>query len=231
MATDSSQTDQTESPGAPSTLARLDWCSYEAAKWAIRHWYHRPEMPVGKLVKVGVWEDETFAGVLIFGMGASDALHKPYGLKQTEVCELARVALNPAHRTPVSRILRVALKLLRGHCPDMRLVVTFAEAEHYGGIYQANGWLYTGDTAPDKQYIDRAGRVWHSRETSVSGWKVYFGVMKRVSRQGDCTAVVIPGKRRYIYPLDSGTRQRVASMAKPYPKPATEPALTLASQA
>ena len=48
---------------------RLDWCSHEAARYACEHWYSRSEMPVGKLVKIGVWEDGQFVGVLIFGCG------------------------------------------------------------------------------------------------------------------------------------------------------------------
>lgn len=49
------------------TDLRLDWCSHATAARAVRRWYYRPEMPRGKLAKLGVWEDGTFVGVVIFG--------------------------------------------------------------------------------------------------------------------------------------------------------------------
>src|SRR4051794_10736224 len=58
---------------------RLDFCSFEAAKYAVDRWYYRSEMPRGKTVKIGVWENGEFIGVVIFGMGASSELGKRWG--------------------------------------------------------------------------------------------------------------------------------------------------------
>jgi hypothetical protein len=182
---------------------RLDWCDYRAAKWAVQHWYHRPEMPVGKLLKIGVWEDGQFSGVVLFGMSASDALGRRWGLGTFEVCELARLCLRPGHACQVSRVVRIALLMLRRRCPGIRAVVTFAEAEHHGGVYQAGGWVYTGTTAPDWRYTDAAGREWHSREVSASGWRTMLGGRVATVRAADCTRERVPGKHRFVMPLDA----------------------------
>lgn len=72
---------------------KLDWCDYKSAKWAVEHWHYSQNMPKGKLVHIGVWEDGVFKGVVLFGRGANNNMLKPYGLTQYEGCELVRIAL------------------------------------------------------------------------------------------------------------------------------------------
>ena len=84
----------------------LDWADHEAAVYAVMHWHYSQAMPTGRLIKVGVWEAGKFMGVVLFGRGANAQIGSPYDLKQTEICELVRVALRPGHATPVSRIGR-----------------------------------------------------------------------------------------------------------------------------
>lgn len=201
---------------------RLDWCSHDAAKYACEHWHYSRSVPAGKLVKIGVWEP-TFIGAVLFARGASDAIGKPYGLEQTEVCELVRIALTN-HRAPVSRIMAVALRMLTASQPGLRMVVSYADPaqNHHGGIYQATNWLYVGTTQPDFAIIDKRGKRWHSRMVSTSGYKTSFGVRKRVIRPEEGERVALPGKHKYLYPLDDEMRRKVAPLAKPYPKRASE---------
>lgn len=198
---------------------RLDWCSHDAARYAVRRWYYNPTMPQGKLAKVGVWERGRFAGVLIYSPGSSSNLLKPYGLHFDQGCELTRLALGP-HEAPMSRIMAVSLRLLKKEYPGLRLVVTFSDpaAGHHGGVYQAGGWVYAGTTDKDKAYIDAAGRRWHSRLVSPTGVKKVMDGYRAVPRPQDCTAVEVPGKHRYLMPLDDDMRRRLAPLAKPYPK-------------
>ena len=79
---------------------KLDWCSHEAAKYACQNWHYSKCVPVGKLVKIGVWEDSKFIGVIIYSRGANKSLMSQVGLDQTEGCELTRVAMNK-HYYPV----------------------------------------------------------------------------------------------------------------------------------
>ena len=124
---------------------KIDWATHEAAKYAVENWHYSKSIPKSKLVKIGVWENQKFIGVVIFSSGATPNLGSPYGLTQRECVELSRVALNK-HFTPVSRILSIALKFLVNVNPKLRLVVSFADRDqsHHGGIYQATNWIYDG---------------------------------------------------------------------------------------
>ena len=130
---------------------KIDWATHEAAKYACENWHYSGCLPVGKLVKVGAWENGKFIGVVLFGRGATPNLGKPYGLGQTECVELVRVALTN-HQTPVSRIMRFALKWLKQSNKNIRLVISFADADqnHHGGIYPVS---YTHLTLPTKRIV------------------------------------------------------------------------------
>jgi len=73
---------------------RIDWCSYEAAKYAVQHWHYSRSLPCSKTARLGVWEDDKFIGVVIFAWGANRHLAGEYRLKMTECAELYRVALD-----------------------------------------------------------------------------------------------------------------------------------------
>ena len=52
---------------------RLDWCSHQAAKFAVEKWHYSRALQVGKAAHVGVWEDDKFIGVVVFtGLTAWD---------------------------------------------------------------------------------------------------------------------------------------------------------------
>jgi hypothetical protein len=202
---------------------RIDWCSHEAAAYAVTHWHYSKSLPVPPLVKVGVWEDAQFIGCVIFSRGANRNLLAPYGLEQTEGCELVRVAL-AKHRTPVTRIVAIAMKFLKARSPGLRLIVSFADPEegHHGGIYQGGNWLYVGQSGNSVEYIDPHGRKWHPRMVSKNGVKKVFGQYRRVVRQDQCKAVERAGKHRYLMPLDDVMRAQIQHLARPYPKRAKQ---------
>jgi hypothetical protein len=198
---------------------KLTYCDWAAAKEGVRRWYYRNEMPMGKYVSVGVWENGLFCGVIMFGMGASDALGKRWGLKTREVCEMTRMALGP-HETPTSRVLAIAIKMLRKACPGIKAVVSFADpsAGHVGTVYQAQGWIYCGKTAPDKQYVDKSGATHHSRSVDRSGVKSRYGKKTPCPRPQDCRVIVLAGKHRYVLPLTPETRAAIMTTQVEKPK-------------
>jgi hypothetical protein len=198
----------------------LDWATHEAAKHAVQNWHYSANLPTGKMLRVGVWESGSFVGVVVYGLGATPNLLKPYGLKPIEGCELIRIALRQ-HQSPVSKIIAVSLKFLKKKCPGLRLVVSFADPNqgHHGGVYQASNWIYSGKTQPDRFYRDTKGNVYHARQVSESGnIKKQFG--RRVNRldASKLERIIMPGKHRYLMPLDDEMRRQVQSLAKPYPK-------------
>ncbi|MFL5688674.1 MAG: protein Mom [Chloroflexota bacterium] len=209
---------------SPRPDLRLDWCSHAAARYAVETWHYSRSMPTPPLVKIGAWEDGRYIGCVLFSRGASPDLGNPYGLTVTGVCELTRVALS-SHQVPTSRVVAVALRFLRQRSPGLRLCVSFADPNqgHHGGIYQAGGWVYTGEVPSTPKYQDAAGRVWHNRQVAPSGVRRQYNIARRVPRTADCIVLRQLPKHRYLMPLDDAMRAQIAPLAQPYPKRAKHP--------
>jgi len=194
---------------------RIDWATHEAAKYAVMNWHYSKCMPVGKLVKIGVWEFNKFIGVIIFGRGANPGLYSPYGLTQTEGCELVRIALN-SHVSSVSRIMSIAFKFLVESNSSLRLIVSFADQSqgHHGGIYQASNWIYNGQSQSAEEYLYN-GKRWHGRAFRKS----HGSHLKYIDKGLE----IVQGSRkhRYLMSLDSDMRNQIEPLSKPYPKRVT----------
>lgn len=186
---------------------RIDWATHEASKFACLNWHYSKTVPVGKLVKVGAWENGTFIGVVIFARGANMNMSKTYGLDQDECVELVRVAMR-AHKSPVSKICALALRFLKAQSPGIRLVVSYADPEqgHHGGIYQAMNWIYRGESAKAVKVFYK-GRWAHKKTVDDAGIDQTNLPKKKVA-----------GKHTYLMPLDDAMRVKIAPLAKPYPK-------------
>lgn len=202
---------------------RVDWATHKAAKYAVENWHYSAVLPVPPLIKVGVWEDGKFIGVVIFSRGANNNLLKPFGLNQKEGCELTRIALN-SHKSPVSRVVRIALKFLLKNSPSLRLCISFADPSegHHGGVYQAGNWIYTGQQPATTEYIAPDGKQWHGRMVSKDGWIKAHGKYRQCWRHDQCRPVKKIGKHRYLMPLDKEMRESILQLSKPYPKRVTK---------
>lgn len=199
-------------------LLKVDFATHESCKFACRKWHYSKSVPVPPLVKIGVWENDVFIGVVIFSRGASSNLLKPYNLKQTEGCELTRVALNK-HVTPVTRIIKIAISFLKKKSPNLKLIISFADPQygHKGTIYQAGNWIYSGRTSPSAEYYYKGKRL-HSRQVSSKGYNVQQGKVRKTIRPSQCNVVKTEGKYRYLMPLDKTTKKQVVLLSKEYPK-------------
>jgi hypothetical protein len=208
---------------------RLDWCSHEAAKYAVMHWHYSKAMPIGKLVKVGVWEDGHFVGVVIFSTGASPQLYKAYSESRFQVCELVRIALGD-HVNPCSKIVSVSIRFLFRQSPGLRLIVSFADPEHghHGGIYQAGNWVYVGVSTPGLYYELQDGTLTHNRNlqgpigfggtTTKKCQKQWSERLRMDLDSGVVKKVLTASKHKYLYPLDKAMRKQIEPLSKPYPK-------------
>lgn len=193
-------------------------CSHDAAKYAVMNWHYSQQMPIGKLINYGVWENEVYIGAVIYGRGASPELGSAYGLTQIECCELVRVALNK-HEASVSQIVAQTIKTLKESNPGLRLIVSFADPErdHKGIIYQAMNWIYCGQSSPSKEYYYK-NKWFHSRMLRPTG----FGTVPEIAKLSKEQQKQLPiremkGKYRYIYPLDKAMRRKVDKLRLPYP--------------
>ena len=195
---------------------KIDWASHKSAKYACENWHYSGVIPVGKLVKVGAWEDEKFIGVVLFGRGANNNMLRPYGLTQDQGCELVRIALK-SHITPVTKIVSVATRFLKAKNTKLKLVVSYADAdqEHLGVIYQAGNWIYTGlmNKGNMGAFIIHGKKV-HPKSVHSKGVKQSI---EEVRKCLDPKAEIFytKGKHRYLMPLDKKMRKAIGPMAKP----------------
>lgn len=202
---------------------KLDWCSAEAARYACLNWHYSRKVPVFKLVRVGVWEQGRFVGCVLFGSGATPEIGTPFGLKQTEVCELVRVALDK-HAAPVSRIVAIAVRMLRKQSPGLRLIVSFADQGqgHVGGIYKAGGWLYLGHFTHHTFRVN--GETVHPKTLHSRYGKGGQSIpWLRANVDPNAARIVTPPKHKYVMPLDDATRVKLAPVVKPYPRAPYDP--------
>lgn len=201
----------------------LDFCSHEAAKHAVMRWHYSRRMPKSKLVRIGVWENDRFVGAIIYGLGANRHLARPFGLTDTEACELVRVALARGREHPTSRCVAVSLKLLHRQSPGLKLVVSFADLGegHLGTIYQAGGWIYLGNS--EQSYFRIHGRIVHPRtvyDRYGAGGQSLPWLRGNIDPKAE--RVEMAPKLRYVYPFSKALRRELASKALPYPKTAAE---------
>lgn len=195
---------------------KIDWATHEAAKYACENYHYSKTLPVGKMVKLGAWENGKFIGVVIFAWGMNKSLGQPYGLEMVECCELVRVALTK-HKVPVSRIMAVAIQFLKRQSPGIKLIVSFSDPEegHHGGIYQATNWIYAGTTAGNYEWRLNGRRL---NKRAYTGHN--FGNAKMKVPTG-AIKINLKGKHRYLMPLDKEMRKRILPLSRPYPKRAS----------
>jgi hypothetical protein len=200
-----------------SSSLRVDWCSTEAAAYAVRRWHYTGDLPGGKLARLGVWEDGAFIGAVVFGNGATPMIGRPFGLGPDEVCELVRVALGP-HRCEVSQVLAISTRMLHRAMPGLRLVVSFADTAqgHDGGIYRGAGWVYLGASGYHAYVV--CGRPVHPRTLhSRYGMGGQSIAWLREHVDASATRVRTPPKHKYALALDIETRLLLEAMRRPYP--------------
>lgn len=200
---------------------RLDFCSRQAATFAVKAWHYSRAMPSGRLVCIGGWEDGAFIGAVIFGRGASSQIHSPFNLQQSEVVELCRVALRP-HVTPTSRVVALAVRLLRKQSPGLRLIVSYADPEHghVGVLYQSMNWLYLGTTNRES-LIRLNGELFHPR-TVGSRYRTRAMDWLRQHVAADAAHLRTAPKFRYALSLDDAMRRQLMPRVRPYPRHASE---------
>lgn len=205
-------------------MLKIDWANHESAVYACKNWHYSKSVPAGKLVKVGVWEDDVFVGVVLFSRGANKSIASPYGLTQFEVCELTRVALRN-HKTAVTRILSIAINFLKRQSPGLRLIVSYADVDqgHTGGIYKGGNWLYEGCFNKDAM----GAFIIHGKKTHPKTVHSKYGKGSqrlswiRANLDANASVFITKGKHKYLMPLDNEMKEKIEFRRKPYPRAAS----------
>ena len=190
---------------------KLDWCSYEAAKYAVEHWHYSRRMPKFKQVYIGVWENKKYIGCVIFGLSVTPYLGDSFGLSNLECAELTRIALT-SHFSPVSKIGAIALKMIKKQSEGLRLIVSYADPfqKHNGSIYQAMNWVYCGTSAAVRQYFYKGD--WRNDSPMFREFAIN-PILRKITEYRD-----LEPKHKYLFPLDDAMRKQIEPLRKPYPK-------------
>jgi hypothetical protein len=179
---------------------KVDWATYESVKYACLNWHYSKAIPAGKMVKIGIWEDEKFVGVIVYSYGACSNLPKLFNMKQSEVCELTRIAMKK-HYYPVTKYMAISRKMLKKFCPDIKMIVSYADMNqgHKGSIYKADNWKVYGKLVMDEMYMLK-GKTIHSRSVGAKyGTRSIKWLKENVDK--NVKKIDTKGKIRYIYDL------------------------------
>jgi hypothetical protein len=204
---------------------RLEKASNKAIRYACMSFHYAKSIPVNTF-GYSVFNDKNeWCGVVLYGSGANNNLAMQYKLKQGNVIELVRMALNGKQES-TSKALAVSLKLLKKDLPLVKLIISYADKDqnHNGIIYQATNWYYTGKSMvnqKDASYIIDGKRI-HGK--TISDKCKRYGLVKntenakKVYKAKQVIEYVTKGKIKYIYPLDKSLIPLCKSLSKPYPK-------------
>lgn len=144
----------------------------KAIRYACLNFHYAKSVPS---VQYGynVYQDGEWCGVILFGGGATPNIAKPFNMIQGEVVELVRVALNGKQNT-TSECVATALRVLHKDAPQIKIVVSFADADqqHFGTINQATNWIYLGAFLENERgaFIIN-GKKMHPKTVYSKGWK------------------------------------------------------------
>jgi len=183
-------------------------------------------------IHIGVFYRGKLEGAMQFGPSLDK--RKIQGLVAgtgwNEFIELNRMAFTDAlPRNSESRAIGIAMKLLKKHAPQLKWVISFADACQCGDgtIYRASGFALTGIKQNTDLVLMPDGRVLH-KTVFMDGAKG-GGIEKRRYgfREGEgdsrfirrIQAQRLPGYQlRYIYFLDPAARSRLTVAEIPFDK-------------
>ena len=199
-------------------MIELKLANPKAIRYACLNFHYAKSVPS---VQYGfnVYENGEWCGVILFGNGATMNIATPFGLKQGEVLELVRVALN-GKQTTTSQCVAAALKKLHKMNPLVKIVVSYADLDqdHAGIIYQATNWIYLGCVnAGTRSAFIVNGKKTHPRTIGSMGGKQSLEWVKE-NLDYNATEFITRGKHKYVFVFDKRLRKKYEKLSKPYPK-------------
>lgn len=194
---------------------RLEKASYKAIKYACLNFHYAKSVPNVGLAYSVFNDANDWCGVICFGVGATNNIAKPYGLMQGQVIELVRMALN-GKQGSTTKVLSISIRLIKRDAPNVKMLVSYADSEqgHYGIIYQATNWYYTGYSTDTNLIVN--GKREHRRTLGSR-----FGTCssEKLKTMGYNVEILrTKPKWKYIYPIDKSLVSYCKSISKPYPK-------------
>lgn len=125
------------------------------------------------------------------------------------VWELSRLWAPDGHDPNLlTRAISAAISAFKRENPKVRALVSYADpnAGHRGGVYRAASWIFAGQCEENRAYRDADGRIF-SRRAFHSGRK---SLKKAEILAKGYVEHKLPGKLRFVRPLDHRTRKHLA---------------------
>lgn len=91
---------------------------------------------------LGVFWDASLQGVLTWGAPSVNLAVQAYGLRLYDALELRKMWVSDAlPANSESRILGVAVRLVRNQYPHLRMLLTYCDSDEAATAYRAAGWV------------------------------------------------------------------------------------------
>ena len=211
--------------------------STDDARRTIKRLHYSGSIVISSQVNIGVFYGGVLEGALQFGppMDKRKAAGLVRGSEWHHFIELNRMAFSEAPpRNSESRALAVSFRLLRKHAPQLKWVLSFADAAQCGDgtIYRASGFVLTG-IKENTQIVEFPGgeRITRKRLTDttqalsidIAALAAKYGVRRTgASTMREWEAVgarPIPGYQfRYVRFLDPAWQDRLTVPVIPFDK-------------
>ena len=205
------------------------------ARRAVERLHYSGSVVTNSQIHIGAFYGGVLEGALQFGpsMDKRKAAGLVRGSEWHHFIELNRMAFSPnLPRCSESRALGVSFRLLRKHAPQLKWVLSFADAAQCGDgtIYRASGFVLTGikentqivefpgGERTTRKRLTEAGAL---REPGNAALAAKYGVRRTgASSMREWEAVgarPVPGYQfRYVYFLDPEWRSRLAVPVIPF---------------
>lgn len=203
--------------------------SAQEANAFVRRVHYSGKVVNNSQIHIGVFYQGKLEGAMQFGPSLDKRRMSGLvrGTKWNDFIELNRLAFTDVlPRNSESRALSVAFKVLRKHAPQLKWVVSFADATQCGDgtIYRAAGFVLTGIkknsqiwVMPDGKGADKQRREIISRVTVTKGQHVKETGAASMRPFIEAGAYPLEGfQLRYVYFLDPAYRARLTVPELPY---------------
>jgi hypothetical protein len=213
---------------------RVDRIDSKHANLAVKRWHYSGKVVSNSQLHFGAFYDGKLHGVMSFGPSLDK--RKIQGLVRDTgwngFVELNRMAFDDfLPKNSESRCLSVALKLIKKYAPQIKWVISFADATQSGdgGIYRACGFILTGiksnkntvklpdgsvihkmtlESNPTSRRPELGDKTYHEITGGVYDWRKYTEYVG---------GEVLSGYQiRYIYFLDKSKIKNLIVSALPY---------------
>lgn len=191
----------------------------DAIRYACLKFHYARTVPSAEYAYNVYNDQDEWCGTIIYGVGATPNIAKPFGLANGEVLELLRVALN-GKQPCTSECVAASLKRIHKDAPHVKMIVSFADIDqnHYGTIYQATNWIYLGDrNVGERGGFIVNGKRMHPKSLHSRGWSQSVQWLQE-HIDPNAQEIKSKGKRKYIFVFDKKARKQWQEKALPYPK-------------